>query len=267
MSIACRNIADFMEEIAPVRLAENWDNVGLLAGSMDREVNRIILCLDVTPEVLKEAVGHRAELIISHHPIIFKGVKRLLTDEPKGRLLNGLLRHDISVYSAHTNLDMAPNGVNDILARRLGLNRAVSYKDCGFPDKDGLRHGLGRVGFLEERQPLDAFILKVKSALEVEHVRVVGNPPGGVHKAAVFCGSFDDDLEPLERHGADVLVTGDVKYHTAVDVLQMGKCVIDAGHFNTEKVVLPELAERLLERFPGLEVFCSGMEKDPFSTY
>lgn len=266
MSIVCRNIADFMKEVAPEQLAEDWDNVGLLVGSMEREVRRVMLCLDVTPEVAEEAAENNAELIISHHPLIFKGIRRLLTDEPKGRLLGRLLKHEISVYSAHTNLDVAANGVNDILARRLDLKSVINLKDYGLPDKKGFQHGLGKVGCLEEKLQLDAFISKVKSALGVQYVRVTGNAAAGVQKVAVFCGSFDDDLESLDRHGADVLVTGDVKYHTAADALQMGKCIIDAGHFNTEKVVLPTLAEQLLKRFPGLEVYCSRMEKDPFST-
>lgn len=267
MSVVCRDIAGFMEEMAPERLAEHWDNVGLLVGGMDAEVRRIMLCLDVTSEVAEEAAKRGAELIISHHPVIFKGIKRLQTDDPKGRLLSRLIKNNINVYSAHTNLDVALNGVNDILAKRLELKAAVNYKDYGLPDKNGTRYGLGRVGCLEEAQPFDTFVLKVKSALKAGHVRVIGRPPAGVRRAAVFCGSFDDDLEPLVRHGLDVLVTGDVKYHTAIDVHEMGRCVIDAGHFNTERVVLPALEEQLLERFPGLEVFCSSMEKDPFSAY
>ena len=267
MNIVCGNIADFMEEIAPQRLAEDWDNVGLLAGSMAREVRRVMLCLDVTPEVVEEAVEKKAELIVSHHPVIFKGIRRILEDEPRGRLLGRLLKHGICVYSAHTNLDVAEGGVNDVLAMRLGLKSIINFKDYGLPDKTGYQHGLGKVGCLEEKLQLADFAKKVKSALEVEYVRVIGNMAESVQKVAVFCGSFDDDLESLRRHGADVLVTGDVKYHTAVDALQMGKCVIDAGHFNSEKPVLLVLAEQLSKRFDGLEVFCSRLEKDPFSTY
>ena len=267
MSIVCGNITDFLEEIAPQSLAEEWDNVGLLVGSMGREVRRVLICLDVTPEVVEEAVEKKAELIVSHHPVIFKGIKRISEDEPRGSLMVRLLKHGICVYSAHTNLDVAQGGVNDVLAQRLGLKNLINFKDYGLPDKTGFQHGLGKVGFLEEKLQLDDFAKKVKTALGIEYVRVVGNMAASIQKVAVFCGSFDDDLESLRRHGADVLVTGDVKYHTAVDVLQMGKFVIDAGHFNTEKVVLPALKEQLMKSFPGLEVFCSTMEKDPFSTY
>lgn len=268
MGIVCGDIADFMEGIAPRKLAEYWDNVGLLVGSMAADVHRVMLCLDVTPEVVEEAVEKKADLILSHHPVIFKGITRIREDEPKGRLLSRLIKHGISVYSAHTNLDMAEGGVNDVLARRLGLKSLINFRDQGLlPDRSGYQPGLGKVGCLEERMKLCDFAGMVKSALGVEKVRVVGNMDTSVQKVAVFCGSFDDDLESLHRHGADVLVTGDVKYHIAVDVLQMGKCVIDAGHFGTERPVLPVLAGQLSKRFDGLEVFCSTMEKDPSDTY
>lgn len=267
MSIVCRNITDYIEDFAPKNLAEDWDNVGLLVGSMAREVNRVMLCLDVTPEVLNEAVERKAELVLSHHPVIFKGIRRILEDEPAGWLLEKLLRHGICVYSAHTNLDVTRGGVNDVLAHKLKLKSIVNLKDYGSPDKTGFQYGLGKVGYVEEKLQLDGFVKLVKSALEVDSVRVIGNMAASIQKVAVFCGSFDSDLEPLKRHEAEVLVTGDVKYHTAVDVLQMGKCVIDAGHFNTEKLVLPVLADQLSKRFSNIEVFCSKVEKDPFSTY
>lgn len=267
MKVICRDIADFMEELAPARLAEDWDNVGLLAGSMEAEVRRVLLAMDVTADVLEEAVAMKAELIITHHPFIFKGLKSLAEDRVKGRLAAGLIRNGIGVFSAHTNLDVAEGGVNDVLAQRLGLKDTVNFKDYGPADGTGRRHGLGKVGFLDERIQLAQFVETVKSALDVNHVRVIGNAASGVKKAAVFCGSFDDDLEPLEKHGPDVLVTGDVKYHTAVDALQMGKCLIDAGHFSSERVMLPVLAELLEKRFPELEVRCSRLEKEPFSTY
>lgn len=267
MKIICGDIADFMEELAPARLAEEWDNVGLLVGSTQTEVRRVLLAMDVTADVLDEAAGMKAELIITHHPFIFKGLKNLREENPKGRLAAGLIRNGIGVFCAHTNLDVAEGGVNDVLARKLGLKDTVNFKDYGPPDGAGGRHGLGKVGFLEERLPLAQFVESVKAALDISHVRVTGDAGAGVKKAAVFCGSFDDDLVALERHKPDVLVTGDVKYHTAVDALQVGSCLIDAGHFNTEKVMLPVLAGLLENRFPGISVSCSRLEKEPFTTY
>jgi dinuclear metal center YbgI/SA1388 family protein len=267
MNVKCRDIAGFIEEIAPRRLAEGWDNVGLLAGSMENDIKRVLLALDVTVDTVDEAAGLGAEMIISHHPFIFKGMKTIVSDDPKGNLAARLIRKDICVFSAHTNLDVAEGGVNDILALRLGLSGNENFKDYGLPGTGGCQYGLGKVGMLEKGVELQGFIEMVKEALQVGSVKAVGREGTAIKKVAVFCGSFDDDLEAFRRSGADVLVTGDLKYHTALDILQMGRCAVDAGHFNTERVILPVLAERLRQRFNELEVFCSTLGKDPFTTY
>lgn len=127
--------------------------------------------------------------------------------------------------------------------------------------------GLGAVGYHTAGLNLEEFISFVKARLETEAIRVVGHVKGTVRKVAVFCGSFDDDLPAVLSRKADILVTGDLKYHTAVDALGMEMCIIDAGHFNTEKIILPVLEKLLASSFPGLEVICSKMAADPFKTY
>jgi dinuclear metal center YbgI/SA1388 family protein len=256
---SCGEIIRFMEKTAPVELAEEWDNVGLLVGTRDSFIKKIMLCLDITTASVREAVIKKVDMIITHHPVIFKDLKSLTEDGTKGRLLYELVRNNISVYSAHTNLDFAEAGVNDRLAEVLGLGGLET-----------LGKGPGKTGFLPDKKNLNDYIEMVKAALNVPFVRVAGKTGDTgktVNKAAVFSGSFDDDLEALKNSEVDVLVTGDLKYHTALDAVEAGLCIIDAGHFNTEKIILPFLAVSLTSNFPGVEVFCFDKEEDPFKTY
>jgi dinuclear metal center YbgI/SA1388 family protein len=253
--VICRDVMEFIEQIAPRALAEEWDNVGLLVGSKLGGVKTIMLCLDVTSATLQEAVEQKANLIITHHPVIFKGMKRLTEDDAKWSIINTLIKDGISVYAAHTNLDFAISGVNTQLAASLGLKDVESFGD-----------GPGKTGYLENIMSLHDFIIQVKRGLNVPYVRAVGKADKGVQKAAVFCGSFDDNLQAVIESQADILVTGDLKYHSALDAAEAGLCIIDAGHFNTEKVVIPALAAALKSNFPGIEVLCSKQEEDPFKT-
>jgi len=254
--VTCSDVADFLEQIAPPQLAEEWDNTGLIAGSSNAGVKKILVCLDVTFAALKKAAAEKADLIVSHHPLIFKGIKRIVEDDVKGRQIFTAIRNGISVISAHTNLDYADKGVNFRLASVLGLTDTVL-----------LGNGPGRVGMLENRKNLNDFVRYVKDCLDVPNVRVVGRADSGIEKVAVFSGSFDGDLDAVQRSGADVTVTGDIKYHTALDAAEAGMCLIDAGHFNTEKIVLPYLAALLAERFPDVEIVRYKQETDPFITY
>ena len=254
--VTCSDVMEFLEQIAPQALAEEWDNVGLMAGSKNAGIKKILVCLDVTFGALKKAVAEKADLIVSHHPLIFKGIKRIVEDDVKGRQIYAAIRNGISVISAHTNLDYADRGVNYRLASVLGLTDTVLLGD-----------GPGRVGMLENRKSLNDFVRHVKECLDVPAVRVVGRADAGIQKVAVFSGSFDDDLSTVQRSGAEVIVTGDVKYHTALDAAEAGMCMIDAGHFNTEKIVLPYLAASLAERFPEVEITRYKQETDPFITY
>lgn len=254
--IKCKDIMSFMEKIAPRELAEEWDNVGLLLGNRDNEVKKILLCMDVTAASAKYAVNNGADLIISHHPFIFKKLGRLVENDAKGNVIYALIRNNISVFAAHTNLDFAEAGVNDCLAAALGIVNAEIYGN-----------GPGKIGVLQNEMKLTDFIDKVKSALDTKKLRVIGNTERGIKKAAVFSGSFDGDLDAVKNTNADVLVTGDIKYHTALDACAEDMCIIDAGHFNTEKIVLPSLAKRIGENFPGIEIMLFTDEEDPFITY
>lgn len=264
MGIKINAIKNYFEEIAPQFLAEEWDNVGLILGSMNIEINRVLVCLDVTRAAAEEAVRLKANMIISHHPIIFKGMKIIDENEPKGAVIYTLIKNNISVFCAHTNLDVADLGVNEELAKCIGLINLKNLRNYKTDKNTGKTYAMGKFGELENSLSLPAFIAFVKNKLSAGNVRLVGSLDREVKTVAVFCGSFDEDYSGFLKSNADVLLTGDLKYHVASDMKEMGLCVIDAGHFNTEKVIIPSLVKRLNKTFPQTEFIASSMEADPF---
>ena len=245
--IRCGEIMAAMERIAPKRYAEDWDNHGLLTGDPAQEVKKILLCLDVSERVIEKAVEIGAEMIISHHPMIFKPVKKIRTDTPLGRKLRLILKNDIAVFAAHTNLDKAAGGVNDLLAEKLGLTEVKIFPE-------GEEIAFGRIGRLAEALPLEEFARRVKDSLNLENLRLV---PGGkptVKKIALCGGSSGEFIPDAAFLGADAYVGGDIRYHDAEKAAEMGINVIDAGHFGTEFPVVERLYNRLSEELAGKDV-------------
>ena len=241
MHITVKDISRIFGEMAPTRLAEEWDNVGLLAGRSEKEVKVILCALDFSAEVLEQAKKCHANIIITHHPAIFHGIKQLTDSDWRTALLMEAVRNDIAVYSAHTNLDSAAGGVNDVLAGLLELQNIE-----GLAGEESLE-GIGRIGNLNETVELKAFVEKVKRVLMLEYVTVVSaNRP--VYKVAVCGGSGMDFLDRAAQAGADTYVTGDVKYHEAQEAFGKHINLIDASHQGTELPVVNEMADRLALR-------------------
>lgn len=238
MSVNVADIIKIMEEIAPPAMAEDWDNVGLMLGRRCKAVKKLLLALDITGEVVQQAIAQKADMIITHHPLIFRGLKRVTDNEWQQELLLTLAEKGIAVYSAHTNLDCVSSGVNDVLAKKLHLD-SVDVLDSD--------NGLGRIGIVPACS-LHEFAAMVKKVLRADYV-VVGDAGKQVHKVAV-CGGAGSDLISLALLcGADTLVTGDIKYHEAQQAVFSGLNVIDAGHQPTELPVMDDLADRLSQRF------------------
>lgn len=238
MSVNVADIIKIMEEIAPPAMAEDWDNVGLMLGRRCKAVKKLLLALDITDEVVQQAITQKADMIITHHPLIFRGLKRVTDNEWQQELLLTLAEKGIAVYSAHTNLDCVSSGVNDVLAKKLHLDSVDVL------DND---NGLGRIGIIPAC-PLQEFAAMVKKVLRADYV-AVGDAGKQVHKVAV-CGGAGSDLISLALLcGADTLVTGDIKYHEAQQAVFSGLNVIDAGHQPTELPVMDDLADRLSQRF------------------
>lgn len=228
------DIAKLMESIAPLSLAESWDNVGLMLGHRSKPVRRLLLALDLSPEVAQQAIEQQADMVITHHPAIFAKLGCLTSDNWQQELLLRLAERGVAVYSAHTNLDCASGGVNDVLAKRLRL------QDVEVLDEET---GLGRIGVVEACE-LEGFAGFVKQALRAPYV-VYGGGKRPVRKVAVCGGAGSDLIELALALGADTLVTGDVKYHSAQQAVFSGLNIIDAGHQFTERPVLDNLADRL----------------------
>ena len=244
--VTCQKVMAALERIAPKHLAEDWDNPGLLVGSMNQEIRRILVCLDVSDQVVEQAVQAEVDLIVAHHPLIFKGLKKIRTDLPLGRRLQQLLRHDIAVAAAHTNLDIAVGGVNDVLAERIGLSKLSAFVIIG-QDADGAVDSMGRIGTLPAPLEVHDFARQVRAALPTEHVRLVEAGRRPVRKVALCSGSGAEFIHKASFLGADAYVTGDVKYHEAQQAVELGMHVIDAGHFGTEFPVVAVLRDRLAQ--------------------
>lgn len=243
-------------ELAPRTLAADWDNVGLLAGRADREVRKILVSLDITEAVAEEAESMGADLIVSHHPLIFHPAKSVTDRDPTGRLLLRLIEAGLSAVCMHTNLDAARGGVNDALAAAIGLEEAA-------PVSEG---GIERVGTLPEALALPAFLDRVKAALAPNGMRYAdGGRP--IQKVAVGGGACGDFLWETAATGCDAFVTADLKYNHFLDAQALGLTVIDAGHFPTEDVVCPVLVRYLGKRFPGVEIKKSSSHREAIQYY
>ncbi len=366
MTVTVHKIMGIVEELAPGRLAESWDNVGLQLGSATNKVNKVFLALDLSDSVLTEAIGWGADLIITHHPVIFQGITHLRTDLPLGRRLAKLIQNDINVYVAHTNLDIAENGLNDLLARQLGLEsvsvlkvnghqeyyklvvfvpegyqdevlEAISkvgagwignYSHCSFqapgtgtfkgetginpfigkpgelekakelrletivPKENlslvlramlevhpyeevaydlyplantGPAYGLGRIGTLSQEMTLKDFAEVVKGRLNVSQVRVWGELNREIKTVGLCGGAGAELITTAAFRGADVFLSADIKYHDGQKAADAGMAVIDAGHFSTERPVIPYLAEYIKYRLKDeVEVKFALKEEEPW---
>jgi dinuclear metal center YbgI/SA1388 family protein len=237
MLATVNDLVELLEELMPSNLAEDWDNVGLMVGRKGKTVKRILLALDLSKEVVEQAIAQKIDMIITHHPAIFKKLKRVVDNDWQQDLLLTLMENGIAVYSAHTNLDCVSTGVNDVLAKLLKLEDADILDDS---------NGLGRIGCVEKMTLAD-YAQFVKTALKSDYV-IVGDAGKQVHKIAVCGGAGSDLIDLALAKGADTLVTGDVKYHSAQQAVFSGLNIIDAGHQPTELPVLDKLADRLSMR-------------------
>lgn len=266
MSQTVKAIYDIIDSIAPFESAESWDNVGLLIGDESSIVNNILLSLDITEEVVEEAIGEGVNLIITHHPIIFTGVKEITTHTRIGRILLKLMAHQISVIAAHTNLDRSfPFGINRYISDFYGLKGLK-------PLNEG--EGFGIIGHFDEAILFDAFIQKTKKLFDIEVVKVAYPKPNVeseaqfVKNVAISSGASSDFIENAIESGADVFVTGDLKYHESQAVLSTSLTLVDVGHFESEFVFLTRMKSLLDAKLnpsePSISVQVTRTEKPLF---
>ncbi len=228
-----------IESFAPTYLAEEFDNVGLLVGDENRDVTSCLLTLDVDINVAREAVNKGANLIISHHPVILKSIKQITADTPEGRLLLYLIENKISVYSAHTNLDSASGGINDMITELLGLENCTPLQ--GRDDT-----GLGRVGELPGEMTISQLCEKLKIIFSMPYIRFSGSAESKVSRVAVCSGGGGSLLEDAIKLSSDVYITGDIKYNGAREAEDNAMHIIEVGHFESE-ILATEIFENIIK--------------------
>lgn len=248
-----QTIIQLMEQFAPKHFAIEDDKIGLQVGTLNKEVKKVMFTLDVLENVVDEAIEHQVDLIISHHAVIFRPLKNLRTDLPQGRLYDKLLKNDIAVYVAHTNLDSVKGGVNDVLAERLELQEVELLESFNSLELSEKAYGIGRIGKLKEVMLLQDFALFVKQQFQLDGVRIVGDLKRSVKKVAIVGGDGNSFVSKAAFRGADVLVTGDIYYHVAHDAMAQNLAIIDAGH-NIEKYVLDHVKAYVEEEFKKKEI-------------
>ncbi len=253
-------VADAVNRLAPRRLAEEWDNPGLLIGEPSAEVKRILICLDVLDENIARATELDAQLIVAHHPLIFHAIKNIRFDLPHGRKISRLIKNDIAVFAAHTNLDIAAGGVNDLLAKKIGLVDVKNFGDEEF--------SLGRIGTLETPMTAENFARHVKNVLNADNVRLISAGDFAIKKVGLCGGAGAEFIHKAKFFGAQAFVTGDVKYHEAQAAVENQIHVVDAGHFATEYPIVHELADYLKDELKtfDVEIFEDISAKDFFAT-
>lgn len=255
----CYEIIDKLEALSPTEFAEEWDNIGLLAGRRDKEVRTVYIALDATDAVIGEAVRLGADLLLTHHPLIFKKMSRVNTDDFIGRRVCELIRNDISYYAMHTNFDVM--GMADAAADELSLKDRrvldVTYED------DISKEGCGRVGELKDSMRVEALAGLVKEKFHVPNVRVFGDLDSPVRTVAVMPGSGGGFIQDALAAGADAMITGDVGHHEGIDAVAQGLAVIDAGHYGIEKLSISYMEEFMKRELPGVQIYKAEI-REPF---
>lgn len=251
MKVKAREIIQRIESKFPKSFACEWDNVGLLAGNPDKEVKSVYIALDATDEVIEDAISLGADMLLTHHPLIFKGLKRVTTEDFIGRRMIRLIQKDMVYYAMHTNYDVM--GMADLSAEMLNLKDAkVLDVTCV---ADGKEEGIGRLGNLPDSMTLKECVKYTQKIFSLEQVKVFGNPDTIVNVAAVSPGSGKSEIRNAIAAGAEVLITGDIDHHEGIDAVAQGLCIIDAGHYGTEHIFVEDMETYLHTKCEDVEVF------------
>jgi dinuclear metal center YbgI/SA1388 family protein len=278
MNATVAEIIEIMNQLAPSLLAEEWDNVGLQIGDSRHPVRRIWVALDPSPEVVKAACQKKVDLLITHHPLIFRPLKSIDFGTPGGSIIQMAAHHQLAIFSAHTNLDIVRNGVNDVLAQQLGLrNLAVLHPvRVGQGAKEGLspvtdseaEYGIGRIGSLAKASSLRSLVSMVKKKLKLDFIKVAGDLEMKIKQVAICSGSGSSLMQAFLASKAQAYISGDIHYHDAREAEMVNRAIIDIGHFPSEHLMVDALAQQLekalLEQGIEAEITACTIEKDPF---
>lgn len=271
--ITVADVTELIEDAVPVSLQESWDNSGLLIGFPEKHVKKVITCLEITEAVADEAVAAGADMIVSHHPLIFSGIRKLSYDSSEDRAVMKLVSNGISVYSCHTPFDKVRGGNNDIIAERLGLSSVKNLRgdDVVSPSKMAENRDeadIGRIGRF--RKPL-TYMQAIELAanqlnMSIRQLRACGDLNTEITSVGICTGAGADMAEMAVDAGCQLFITGDVKYHEAQAAAARGICLLDAGHYGTEKFFAQAMRELLEKKLAGkAEVVESAVNIDPFN--
>lgn len=261
-----KELLDYLGKEIPANYACSWDNCGLQVGHAGKEVKKVYIALDATEQVVRDAAMKHCDFILTHHPLLFSGIKHVTGDESIGRKLYMLIGNDIACYSAHTSFDAMPGGMGELAGALLKLQCISPLEDMSGHLEDPW--GIGVVGNLEDPMPLSEFCDQVKQIFGLKTVSLFAadDLEQTVQRIAVCPGSGRSMVDQVIRSQADVFLTGDIGHHEGIDCVDMGITVIDAGHFGLEKIFVPVMAEKLSQAFPELEIF-TARPTAPFKIY
>ena len=271
-------LCGFLSQTAPLKLAESWDNVGLLIGDRTQGIQRVMTCLTITPNVVTEAIDKKANLIVTHHPLPFQPLKRLTSDTTTGKMLLDLISNGIAIYSAHTAYDSAENGINQQWCDLLGVqkvkpliefhsesetNTAITTESHSSNSNTCV--GSGRYGRLPVEETLEELSKRAAEAVTATSHRIVGDPQQVVKKVAFACGSGGSFLSQAVRFGCDAMITGEATFHICLEAEARGIGLILLGHYHSERFAMESLAKMLSEEFPDIRIWPSNYDQDPLS--
>lgn len=251
-----KEVIKIIENFCPQRLAYEWDNVGLLCGDIEKNIDSVFVTLDTNLTTVREAISKNAGMIVSHHPILLEGIKKIDYSKTEGKMIKLLIENNIPVFAAHTNMDTAKGGINDVLAKMFDLTSTEIIEQ----HTDDNTAGLGRIGKLKNSMTFSEFSKKCSSVLKTP-IRVAGDNNKIIKTVAVASGSCSEIIPIARQKGADAIVTGDLKYHNTIDMTYLDICIADAGHYPTEICVM-DIFEDILKD-TGLNIIKSK-NKDIF---
>lgn len=257
--MVCEEVMEVLEEQSPLSLAYDWDNAGLLVGNPKKEVKKIFIAVDATDEVIDLAVASGADLLLTHHPMIFRGIKRVTESDFTGRRIIKLIQNDMAYYAMHTNFDI--RGMAELSAAMIGLKNDKVLQAAG--EFQGEPVGLGRVGDLLKPMDLRQCARFVREAFSLKQVKVFGQESSPVARVAICPGSGKSVIPDAIGAGADVLITGDIDHHEGIDAVARGLCIIDGGHYGLEHIFVSYMKNYLTKRCKELEIAVEDV-KFPF---
>ncbi|MEF9951670.1 MAG: Nif3-like dinuclear metal center hexameric protein [Clostridium sp.] len=253
----CSKLCSIIEGEYPLQLREDYDNVGLLLGKYESNIEKVLVALEITPKVIDEAINCGVDIIVTHHPLIFKPLKKITDNGYIESMVIKLIENKIALYSSHTNFDSSKNGMNDILADKIGLVNIKCLDSKGDTDE-----GIGRFGSLENSLSFKELYTTIKEKFNLSRIIVSGSDETSINKVAVVGGSGGDLIKLAMKKGCKCIITGDVKHHAALDFSSQGMCIVDLTHYASE-IIFKEHFSSFLKKNTDIEVIVSKVEENP----